>query len=253
MRVLHVGKYYPPARGGMETALRHMVEGLTASGHEVRVLVAGRRRRTVREDLPGAPGALVRAGVSGHWNSQPLTLTLPSLLAGEIASFAPDIVHLHTPNPLGCLAWLLGRPRRGDRRPVLAVWHHSDIVRQRVAGRLVQPVVARCLEEAAGISVSSASLLASSVDLAACRGRVRVIPFGIDAAPFAAEPTGDGPFLFVGRLVPYKGLDTLLDAVSAADREARSVLAFYRNDDMRPRAIPRPPRRRHAARSPHRP
>ncbi|MGA1608924.1 MAG: hypothetical protein ACO4CT_18200 [Planctomycetota bacterium] len=44
-----------------------------------------------------------------------------------------------------------------------------------------------------------------------------------------------------------------LEAVSAADREARSVLAFYRNDDMRPRAIPRPPRRRHAARSPHRP
>ena len=54
MRILHLGKYYAPHKGGMETALRHMAEGLLACGHEVRVLVAGESRRTVRHDLPGA-------------------------------------------------------------------------------------------------------------------------------------------------------------------------------------------------------
>ena len=40
MRILHVGKYYPPVKGGMETVLREMAEGLLARGHRVSVLVA---------------------------------------------------------------------------------------------------------------------------------------------------------------------------------------------------------------------
>ncbi|MDD5720137.1 MAG: glycosyltransferase, partial [Candidatus Krumholzibacteria bacterium] len=89
MRILQIGKYYAPARGGMETVLRNMTEGLLAAGHEVRVLVAGDARRTSREDLPGSAGGLIRAGVLGTWSSQPLALGLPRLLRWEIARFQP--------------------------------------------------------------------------------------------------------------------------------------------------------------------
>ncbi len=214
MRLLHVGKFYAPDKGGMETALRHMAEGLLDAGHDVRVLVAGHHRATRREDLPGAPGCLVRAGVVGSWNSQPLTLGLAGLLRREITDFRPDVVHLHLPNPLACWAWLCvrGAARRSGVR--LAVWHHADIVRQRVGGRVVMPLVRRCLADAAGICVSSQALRGSARTLAPWRDAVRVIPFGIDPAPFAADVRGDGGFLFVGRLVPYKGLDVLLSAVA---------------------------------------
>ena len=39
MRVLHVGKFYPPVRGGMETVLGALCEG-TARRWQVRAVVA---------------------------------------------------------------------------------------------------------------------------------------------------------------------------------------------------------------------
>jgi rhamnosyl/mannosyltransferase len=214
MRILHVGKFYAPHKGGMETALRLMAEGLVAQGHEVRVIVAGRGRRTERGDLPGAPGALVRLGVIGACASQPVTVGMVPELRRQLREFRPDVVQIHTPNPLACGAWrCVGQQarRQGVR---LAIWHHSDIVRQRLLGTLVAPVVRRALAEADGIAVSSAHLRDTSRELIPWRQKVSVIPFGIDPEPFAAlQPGAEGPFVFVGRLVGYKGLDILFDAL----------------------------------------
>lgn len=225
MRILQLGKFYAPDKGGMETALRHLVEGLLSAGHDVRVLVAGHGRRTRRDDLPGAAQGLIRAGALGSWNSQPLTLTLLRLLRRELRDFRPDIVHLHLPNPLACLAWRLARHDPGAAAARWAIWHHADIVRQRIGRFLVGPLTRRCLKDADGICVSSETWRQTSRQLAPWRARVQVIPFGIDPQPFlAAAPQGDGPFLFIGRLVAYKGLWQLLAAVARLP-EARLEIA----------------------------
>lgn len=211
MRILQVGKYYPPYKGGMETALRHICEALVAKGHAVRAVVAGGGLRTIREPLGGQDGALIRAATWGAWNSQPLTVSLAAVLRREIADFAPDVVHLHLPNPAACAAWAWIGPRR---RPPAAVWYHADITRQRFGGRVLQPLLGHCLASAAGICVSTATLARTSPVLRPWQAKVQVIPFGIDPRPFAAiPPAAGGPFLFIGRLVRYKGLLTVIDAV----------------------------------------
>jgi glycosyltransferase involved in cell wall biosynthesis len=235
MRILQLGKFYPPVRGGMETVLRHMCEGLLDRGHEVLALVAASGRRGGREEIvsrrTGRGGVLVRCGTVAVVASQPLCPGLPRSLWRGLRDFAPDVVQLHLPHPVACaLALALLKLRPGAR---LAVWYHADITRQRLVGRLLWPLLRSCLQRADGVAVSSQALADGSPVLTSSSCRPRVIPFGIDPAewhsrtgvPSQGQPVGDPdrPFLFVGRLVYYKGLEPLLAALQRVDA-ARLVI-----------------------------
>ena len=217
MRVLHLGKYYPPSPGGMETVLANLAEGLVAAGDDVTVLVAGGNGAPPLQAVegPGRPagGRVIRLPVQGLLNSQPLVLDLPAALRRVLAAYRPELVHLHLPNPLAAAGWMLLRAG-GVALPPLVVWHHADMTRQRVGRFLVGPVVQGCLAAAAGICVSSGALREGSRELRRWRDKVEVIPFGIVPEPWCSIEPSRGPrFLFVGRLVAYKGLDSLLEAL----------------------------------------
>ena len=74
----------------------------------------------------------------------------------------PDVVHLHFPYPFGEVAQLLTRRGR-----TLVVTYHSDVVRQRLLGRLYRPLMRRLLGRADRILATSEPYLRSSEVLAA--------------------------------------------------------------------------------------
>jgi rhamnosyl/mannosyltransferase len=204
----------------METVLHQMCEGLLAHGHDVTALVAGTEGANRFEPILPSPngnqGLLIRAGSWLVINSQPVAPSLPVLLRRELAARPPDIVQLHLPNPAACASALALLRPLGSRvsGPRFAVWYHADITRQRLGRYLVNPLVRRCLSLADGIAVSSAGLRRNSPQLASRQDKVCVIPFGIATSRWeAVQAAYDGPFLFVGRLVYYKGLSLLLNAL----------------------------------------
>jgi len=214
MKVLHLGKYYPPARGGMETILE-LICSRTSMSVQNRVLVANEGGAPSREQRGTVE--IVRAPAIAKIGAVAVCPTLPFRLRAE----RPDLIVLHEPNPMALLAYFLARPPA-----TLLVWFHSEVIRPGWRYALFyKPFLRFALRRAARIVVSSPTLASSSAQLAEWRDKCVVIPFGVenqsgasfDATANRAEAIRrehKGPLvLFVGRIVPYKGIDVLLEAM----------------------------------------
>jgi glycosyltransferase involved in cell wall biosynthesis len=215
MRILQIGKYYPPYKGGMETVLRDLCEGLLEKGHDLRVLVAGSESEDSHERIStGDTGCdLIRCGSLGKILSQPLTPSLYTHIRRALVEFQPDVVQVHLPNPLAsCI--LISLRSQLPPGALLTAWYHADITRQKFSGLLVKPLVDRMLRICDGICVSTPALIEHSRHLSKADPRLRTIPFGIKPERWqTTQPAQRRGFLFVGRLVYYKGLSVLLDAM----------------------------------------
>lgn len=215
MRILELGKFYPPERGGMETLLQIWAEGFRDQGAHVTCVVANRTRNTVVERQPGLEVHRLASG------GQLLSTSLCPAYPGASRRFPADVIHAHFPNPLADLAVI----RAPSHIPVVVHWH-SDIVRQKAVLRLYKPIQDAMLRRANRIVVATPQHLEYSDWLGPWQHKVEVIPFGLDLDRFAATPTTDAKtatfrqgvgdrivFLNIGRLVGYKGQRYAIEAL----------------------------------------
>ena len=221
MKVLLLYKDYFPVLGGIENNIRLLAQGLRAEGVDAHVLVTNTGPDTLRQSIEGVP--VTKTGRQAHLLSTPISLSYFTELPRQAAS--AQLVHLHAPYPPAELAQLL----LGRGKPFV-ITYHSDIVRQKVSGRLYAPLLRLVLKRAAGIAVSSPAYVESSPFLRRVRQKCRLIHFGVDLERFEETAQvqadaqrlrnrfGDRPLLlFIGRLRHYKGVDVLIRAMHKVD------------------------------------
>jgi rhamnosyl/mannosyltransferase len=232
-RVVHLGKYYPPSAGGIETHTQTLARAQRQLGAEVRVVVvnhadpAGRDvtfdRFTPTPDATDRDGDIIihRAGRLANLAKLDVCPTLPPLLARVRREFRPHVWHLHAPNVTMMLAVLADRRLRP-----LVVTHHSDIVRQKVLRHAVRPIEHAVYRRAARLLPTSPAYTDGSPTLTRFRAKVAPLPLGLDLTPFrtpsaAALAHADRLraeftpplWLSVGRLIYYKALNVALEAL----------------------------------------
>ena len=223
MKTLIINHEYPPVGGGAGNATKHMAECLVPLGLDVEVVTAS------FSDLPRIETHL---GVTVHRVPAMRSRELESS-AIEIGSFTasalfyasrlvardrPDIVHTFFGLPSGALGYAL---KSTTGLPYIISFRGRDVHGGkgldsdgitgafRTLSRPVWRFADRLIANSDGLrNIARRITPELSID---------VIPNGVDANRFTpANPNRNTPltFLFVGRLEPYKGLDTLLLAVA---------------------------------------
>ncbi|MFL6130525.1 MAG: glycosyltransferase [Mycobacteriales bacterium] len=247
MRIAMVSEHASPLAavggvdaGGQNVHVDALSRALARAGHEVTV--------HTRRDSPELPervvtedGVVVEHLDAGPAEAVPKDQLLPHVgelgraLADRFAAAPPDIVHAHF--WMSGLAALAATRSAGTAAepPVVQTFHALGVTKRRFQGRQdTSPPVRIRMERALARDV--AAVIATSSDeeqelvrMGTARDRITVLPSGVDIEVFTPDgPVAErGPLrrvLSVGRLVPRKGFDTVIRALTAVP-DAELIIA----------------------------
>jgi glycosyltransferase involved in cell wall biosynthesis len=214
--IVHLGKFFNPDRGGVESVTSVAARGAVLAGHSVSVVCFASCR--VRETVIMEGVKVIRAPIAWRRLSQPFSVDYLAACCEE--GRTADIVHVHVPNFSAIIAALLL-----PRRVRIVVHWHSDVVGKGIVGWLLQPLEYAILRRAKRILVTSLPYAESSNALKAYKQKIEIVPIGIpdvrnnkhaQCIPSSIEEflRGRRFVLSVGRLVAYKGYETLIRATA---------------------------------------
>jgi glycosyltransferase involved in cell wall biosynthesis len=231
LKVCLVNSFYPPYIGGAETYVSNLARGLARTGHDVTVYCS---------DRPLPRGRSEEEGVRVVRMSTPLTL-----YGTPIAGFPPelvtedyDVIHCNFPNPYFSIVSAAVSRLKGT--PAVLTWHNDLPAVTKAASLLVgaHDALSNLYLSAYRRIIATTGIYArSSATLRKHRGRVRVIPNGVDTKRFNPDAEcewakekyglkGYKTLIFVGALTTwhaYKGLDVLLHAFRLVSRECDKI------------------------------
>lgn len=229
MRLLQITNYYYPHTGGIEQVARNIVRSLQDQNIEHKIIcfnedaergnLTCNGKETLIDQVDGID--IYRCGCFAKIASQSLSLTYPKQLKKLFSEFDPDTVIFHYPNPY-VASFLLPLLKKDVR---FIVFWDLDITKQKVLGRLFNHQTVKILERADVVVPASPNYIEGSEYLKKYRDKCKVIPNCIsvdnkninkDTRKKAEEIRAGYPdkciCFTVGRHVPYKGIEYLVEA-----------------------------------------
>jgi len=229
IKSLHVYRtYFPDPPGGLQEAVRQIAISTSRMNVDSKIFTLSPNPHPGTLQRP--EGEIIRAK---SW-AAPASCDLGGYSA--FARFAEacaesDVLHYQFPWPFADVLHTVVRPTI----PAI-ITYQSDVVRQRLLGKIYAPLMWKMLRSMRFVVATSPAYAETSSVLShpSIRGKVRVIPNGIDEETYCKDSDDsvfsriglsitEPYFLFIGVLRYYKGLHTLVQA--ASNTKARIVIA----------------------------
>ena len=206
MRILQVSPYFPPHLGGVEYHVKELADGLASRGHQVTV-----------------------ASSCGRWNSGFVRIPSVDLFYVPVPVKRPnleaDIYHSHVPSPLFAFMLRNSSPH--------VVTYHNDVVipgnlngysLPRSFGAAVEganmQIVRRVLDRAKIVISTTKSYAETSPVLRNYIHKTKVVPNAVDVSLYPRGREKKGYVLYAGRLLHYKGIESLIQAMKEVQKRA---------------------------------
>lgn len=165
-------------------------------------------------------------GRLGHRNADAMRVAIARPLRAVHRRWPFDVIHAHMLVPDG---WAAARVGAGLGVPVVATAHRADVLDVPAQGPRSAERVREAVQEIDQVCAVSVAIGDAAAALGTPRRPVRTVPNGADTRVFrprdASEARArlglpdDGPVIsFVGKLVPRKGVDTLIEAMGILGR-----------------------------------
>ena len=219
MHILQVTPYFYPHFGGVESHVLGLSENLIKLGHQVEVVTSRYGRMPEIEEINGVKVTRLPQWLN-IYNTPLVTAIQPF-----VRRCHADVVHVHSPPPFTEKFAAKGAV---DAQKPLVITHHCDIELKGIFGSMAVNLYRRFLGR---YPLEMADRVISTTESYALTSRslwdinVEVVPNAVDIERF--NPNNKGDFirrkyaedeepiaLFVGRLVPHKGIGILIRAIS---------------------------------------
>ena len=230
MRIVQVSPFFHPHAGGVESHVRALAGEFARKGHDVTV-VTSRYDRSLPEEESFEGYRILRSRSWGVVYNTPIDVGTARLLR----TLPADIVHIHYPPPL--TAYFAVRGLRLRRTPV-CLTYHCDLYLPGVVGRLLTGTYHRLFLPRTFRRVNRFIVHTTSYGLTShsLRGRsLEIVPSSVDLTRFRPDEDGHAirarlalehqrVIAFTGRLVPHKGVGSLLRALALLPEDVALVV-----------------------------
>lgn len=228
MKVLHIGKYFPPHFGGIESFMSQLMEQQAIQGLSVMALVHADRMQSKKRQYHWKGCEIIEVRSFGQLLFVPIAPTYPFILIRTLKTYEPDVLHIHMPNVAPF--WLLFTKRLFANECKIITHWHSDVLGASPTKlvRLFYPIYRvferSLLATSDKVIVTSPAYLQTSIPLISFHNKCEIIPLGIKIGQYSASPT-ESPksptlkLIMIGRLTYYKGHKLTLNALAILKRQ----------------------------------
>ena len=229
-KILHICKYYSPDEGGIETVAKYLAEGLV--GFQNTIVCFSTDGKNHMDNVNGI--VVYRIAPAFKVFSQDVSFSYFFRLKKIIKAIVPNVINIHCPNPFVYPLVMTLCPK--DCKIVM-LWH-ADILAKGLMYRLIKPIESMALKRTDKIYATSPLYVHPSSPIYKYKDKVEILPNGIIEKNLKLRD-GDNEkiseikkrygnrklVLFVGRHIPYKGIDYLIKSEKYIKSDCRILIA----------------------------